>query len=272
MLAVPHAQLFTVELGDGPEVLVLLHGGPGASHDYLRPQLDALAAPGRLRLLYYDQRGGGRSPLDAGTPAGTASDHVADLDRVREELDLDRLRLVGYSWGGLLALLYAVEHPERVERLALISPAPATAAGRDVMRARLEAATRRPEVAALKASLDPADRHARFALAVAGYFHDPRRALELTPFLVKQRAEEAVWRSLGEYDLRARLSTITAPVLIAHGREDPIPLSTAEETARLTRAQLVVLDDCAHVPYVEAADRLFPALRAFFDQPVSASG
>jgi proline iminopeptidase len=265
LLAVEKAQLFTLEVGDGPEVLVMLHGGPGASHDYLRPQLDALADPGRRRLFYYDQRGGGRSPLDARAPAGTAAEHVADLERVRQHLGIDHLRLVGYSWGGLLALLYAVEHPDRVDRLALISPAPATAEGRDAMRARLKQASQRPEVAALRATVDPSDRRARFALAVAGYFHDPRRAHELTPFLVKLEAEEAVWRSLGEYDLRPRLSAIAAPVLIAHGREDPIPLATAEETARLTGGELVVLDHCGHVPYVEAADRLFPALRTFFD-------
>ena len=142
-LRVPGAQLFSVEVGDGPEVAVLLHGGPGASHDYLRPQLDALARPGARRLFYYDQRGGGRSPLDAGTPPGTVEDHVADLDRVRQHLGLDRLTLVGYSWGGLLALLYTVEHPDRVAKLALISPAPARAADRAEMKVRLAASARR---------------------------------------------------------------------------------------------------------------------------------
>src|SRR3954471_5149215 len=127
VLTVDGAQLFTLEIGDGPDVAVLLHGGPGASHDYLRPQLDALAKPGQRRLFYYDQRGGGRSPLDAGVKAGGWRVHVEDLEAVRRHLQRDRLTLVGYSWGGLLALLYATEHPDRVERLALISPATAAA-------------------------------------------------------------------------------------------------------------------------------------------------
>ena len=120
MLTVSGAQLFTLEYGDGPDVAVLLHGGPGASHDYLRPGLDAVATPGGARLFYYDQRGSGRSPLDPGVAPGTWQDHVADLDAVREHLGGAPLTLVGYSWGALLAMLYATVHPDHVNRLALI--------------------------------------------------------------------------------------------------------------------------------------------------------
>src|SRR5438132_13967303 len=117
MLEVSGAQLFTIEVGHGPEVAVLLHGGPGASHDYLRPGLDALAAPDRRRLLYYDQRGSGRSPLAAGVAPASWQQHVADLDAVRAHLGGAPMTLVGYSWGALLALLYAVQHPAHVPRL-----------------------------------------------------------------------------------------------------------------------------------------------------------
>jgi proline iminopeptidase len=268
MIPLHGAQLFFVEVGDGDDVAVVLHGGPGASHDYLRPQLDAIARPGARRLFYYDQRGSGRSPLEPGTPPGTARDHVADLERIREHLAQPKLTLVGYSWGGLLAMLYALEHPDRVARLALISPAPASSAERPAMRARLQAASKRPEVEALRQELTARaggtlDRRARFALAVAGYFHDPRRAVELTPFLVQQRAEDAVWSSLGDYDLRPRLATLRIPSLIAHGLDDVIPIESARATARALSAELVELPACGHVPYIEAADALFSSLRRF---------
>ena len=263
MLTVQGAQLHTLEVGDGPEVAVMLHGGPGASHDYLRPGLDAVAEPGRRRLFYYDQRGSGRSPLDPGVaPAGWQT-HVADLDAVRQHLGGAPLTLVGYSWGALLGMLYAIEHRAHVARLALISPAPAAARERPAAKERLAAMGKRPSVEALRARLDLGDRRNRFVLAVAGYFADPARALGLTPFVVKQSAEDAVWRSLGDYDLRPSLRGLGVPAFVAHGAEDPIPLDTAQATAEALGADFVPLDDCGHVPYVEAPDRLFPPLRRF---------
>ena len=264
MLSVGGAQLFTLEYGDGDEVAVMLHGGPGASHDYLRPGLDAVATPGRRRLFYYDQRGSGRSPLDAGVAPGTWQDHVADLDAVREHLGGAPLTLVGYSWGALLAMLYATVHREHVNRLALISPAPAAAHERAEAKERLVAMSNRPSVKELRARLDTSDRKNRFALAVAGYFVEPERALGLTPFVVKQSAEDAVWRSLGaSYDLRPTLATLGIPAFVAHGEEDPIPVATARATAEALGAEFVAIPRCGHVPYVEAPDALLGPLRRF---------
>jgi proline iminopeptidase len=280
MLTVAGASLRLVVVGDGARPIVLLHGGPGASHDYLRPQMDALlgsASSGR-RLVYYDQRGSGGSTLTAGTPPPTAADHVADLEAVRVSLGVGRLAMCGYSWGGLLACLYAVAHPDRVERMALVSPAPLASSERPLFKERLAAMGRRPEVAALRATLiadegldpqtatAPKSRQARFALAVAGYFVDPRLALGLTPFIVQQRVEESTWASLGDFDLRPQLARLAprAPALVVHGEDDPIPVETARATAAALGAQLVTLPRCGHVPYVEAPDALFAALNPFF--------
>jgi proline iminopeptidase len=270
MLPVNSAQLFTLEIGDGPTAAVLLHGGPGASHDYLRPGLDAIGEPGRLRLFYYDQRGSGRSTLTAGTPPGGWRDHVADLDAIRAHLGGAPLLLVGYSWGALLALLYTIEHPEHVARLALISPAPAAAGERPEAQERVLAMGPRPAVQALRARLDAPEiseaerRRHRFTLAVAGYFADPERALGLTPFIVKQSAEQAAWRSLGDnYDLRPQLERLRVPAWVAHGCDDPIPIATAHATAAALGAPCLALAHCGHVPYVEAPERLLPPLRAF---------
>src|SRR2546422_2886860 len=142
-------RLFTRRAGDGPPVVVL-HGGPGAHHDYLLPQYDLLAR-GRT-LLYYDQRGGGRSPVGRDTPVGWR-EHVADLDALRRHWSIDRLTLLGYSWGGLLALLYWLEHPEQVERLALVSPAPARAAWRAECERRFAAHMAGPQIAPPPAGL-----------------------------------------------------------------------------------------------------------------------
>lgn len=272
-LPVPGARLFIETRGsDAAEPLVLLHGGPAAGARYLQPYCDALAqgSPGR-RLIYYDQRGSERSPLDADSAPAGYERQVEDLEAVRTWLGVSRLTLGGYSWGGLLALLYALAHPDRVERLLLISPAPTYAAARAEYQRRFVAAGQRPQVQALRRELlepPPADpeqaRQYRFALAVSGYFVDPRRALELTPFRIPQRVEQAIWQSLGGYDLRSQLSSLRhIPALVIHGEDDIIPVATAAETAELLGAQFVRLADCGHVPYVEAAPALFGAAREF---------
>jgi proline iminopeptidase len=241
--------LYWLRIGEGAEAVVL-HGGPGADHGYLLPQFEQLAD--ERALLFYDQRGGGRSR--SGTPRPSWQDHVADLEALRQERALGPLTLVGYSWGGLLALLYALERPAAVARLALCSPAAPVHSYRAEMQATLRARSRRPE----------AERLRGFPRAVAGYFADPRRASELTPFRVESRAERSVLASLGNYDLRPRLGEIDVPLLVLHGTEDPIPLQYSEELARLApRGRLVALPGCGHVPYVECPDRFFPPLQAF---------
>src|SRR5574342_1194010 len=90
----------------GETRLLVVHGGPGAHHDYLLPQMLRLAQ--RHDLCFYDQRGGGRSKSDSRSPV-TWRTQVEDLDRVIGEFGIDPLTLVGYSWGGLLSMLFAVE-------------------------------------------------------------------------------------------------------------------------------------------------------------------
>ena len=253
-------ELFVRRIGAGRPAVVL-HGGPGAHHDYLLPGFDALA-DGR-ELVYYDQRGGGRSPVARDVPVGW-TEQVADLEALRAYWGFDRLTLAGYSWGGLLALLYSLAHPDRVERLALVSPAPTWRAARE-----------RFEAAFARRNLDPAFQEARrelresglrerdpaafqqriFELSVAPYFFDPARARELVPFRVTGRTQQEVWHSLGDYDLRPRLPELRGlPSLVIHGEDDPIPIEAARVTAELIGAQFHPLARCGHVPYVEAVE------------------
>lgn len=265
-------RLYTRHVGDGPPVVVL-HGGPGAHHDYLLPQYDRLAEA--RALLYYDQRGGGRSPVARDVPVGW-QEHVADLEGLRERWRLDRLTLLGYSWGGLLAVLYALEHPDRVARLALVSAAPVTARWRDEFERRFAARMADPWIARSRAELaaqglaktDP-ERYRRmaFALSVAGYFHDPSRARDMTPFRVTERTRRAVWDSLGQYDLRERIrrtwpKDTAPPSLLVHGVYDPMPIEAARETAVLLSTRVIELPT-GHAPHVEATEAFVRALDGF---------
>jgi proline iminopeptidase len=260
--------LYERRVGEGPAVIVL-HGGPGAHHDYLLPGFDALAR-GRT-LVYYDQRGGGRSQVDRQVPLGWR-EHVADLEALRMAWGYERLTLAGYSWGGLLAMLYALEHPARVDKLALVSSAPAWRAARDEFERRFSARSMTPALQQARRELresglrdrDPAAHAARlFELAVAGYFHDPRRATSLTPFRITERTRAEVWVSLGDFDLRPRLRELRLPALVLHGDDDPIPWESARETAECLAAEFRLIPDCGHVPYVEAFDQFVRIMDAF---------
>jgi proline iminopeptidase len=270
------APLYWAEYGDAAAPpLLLIHGGPGASHDYMLPQMLELAR--EHRLVLYDQRGGGRSRADDDRAAIGWQDQVADVARIVTELHVAPLSLVGYSWGGLLALLYAIEaHAGRVApapaRLALIDPAPVNRAYRDEFEREFARRQASPEVGALRDELqqsglrerDPeAYRHRAFEVSVAGYFADPRRARDLTPFRVTGRVQQSIWASLGDYDLLPDLQKLRLPSFVVHGRQDPIPLASSQAAARALATSCVVLEDCGHVPYVEQPAGLFPPLQAF---------
>ena len=267
--------LYWVEYGDpaAPPIL-LLHGGPAASHENLLPQMLALAED--HRLVTYDQRGGGRSRYDDDRAVIGWHDQVDDVVRVAAELHIAPLTIVGYSWGGLLAMLYAVESAAgRVQpppaRLALIDPAPITRHTRLEFEQELARRQASPEVAALRAELQAgglrerdvdAYRQRAFEISVAGYFADPARARDLTPFRVTGRVQQSIWHSLGDYDLRSALASVHVPTLVLHGRQDPIPLASSEEAARALGTTCVVIEGSGHVPYLEQPEQLFPPLRA----------
>ena len=262
----------------GPESndrLLVLHGGPGAHHDYLLPQMLRLAA--MRELVFYDQRGGGRSRTDDPDPV-TWRTQVGDLAAVVAELGLaSPLTLVGYSWGGLLALLYTLEARERgvgpvPGRLVLIDPAPLRRAHRDAFEREFQRRQGSPAVQALRAELaasglrerDPAAYRQRlFELSVAGYFADPARAHDLTPFRVTGRVQQSVWDSLADLDVIERLEGLALPSLVVHGWLDPIPVESSLEAARILRARFVVLEASGHVPYVEQPDTLFGVIGQF---------
>ncbi|HXE60077.1 MAG TPA: alpha/beta fold hydrolase [Gemmatimonadaceae bacterium] len=266
----------------GAPRLLVLHGGPGAPHDYLLPQMLELAD--RYQLIFYDQRGSGQSRTVDQSPI-TWRTHVEDLAQLIIELGLDPLSLVGYSWGGLLALLYAIEAYRgagtRPVRMVLIDPAPTSRGARIAFETEFARRQNSDAVAKLREELaasglreknHDAYRQRMFELSVAGYFGRLERARALTPFRVVGRIQKSVWESLGDYDLRNALSTVRCPTLVIHGRQDPIPLESSEAvTQALPNARLVVIDESGHVPYVEAPDVLFAAIRRFLDETASRS-
>lgn len=273
-------QLFVHVVGSGADTIIVLHGGPGLTQDYLAADLEPLAF--RHTLVHYDQRGAGRSSLVRDSAQLSARRFVDDLEAIRAHFKLSRPTLLGHSWGVAIAALYAREFPTKVASLVLVGGVPLRfvdlVAGFEAMARRRDSAelqsmdrwmaTRRahPE--------DAAACHAYYRLWFRPFFADTA-ALGRTKgdFCAgtpesRRNKMEAVDRftmaSLGSWDWRASMATLPVRTLVIHGTQDPIPLTSAAEWARtLPNARLLALSGVGHFPYLEAPDRFFPAVDAF---------
>lgn len=274
------ARLYTRSVGEGTP-LVVLHGGPDFNHDYLLPELDALGS--RFRLVYYDQRGRGRSSAGVDAREVGLESEIDDLDRVRAHFGFQTMMLLGHSWGCVLALEYVARHAGRVSHLVLLNSAPAS--HRDAARFRAHRqATRAADLASMRAiAATPAyargDVETEAAYYRAHFAHALRRSRDVdvvvrrlrahfTPGdIVKARAIEErlcadTW-DRPDYDVAARLGGWTAPTLVVHGDHDFIPAECARRIAdALPGATFVLLRDCGHFSYLEQPARVKAAVIA----------
>ncbi|HXG69321.1 MAG TPA: alpha/beta hydrolase [Gemmatimonadaceae bacterium] len=150
-------------MGSGRDPVVLIHGGPGFTSDYLADDLAPLAST--HSLFVYDQRGIGRSTLVIDSTALAVQRYVEDLEAIRKHLGLNQLTLLGHSWGAAPAALYAMQYPERVRRMILVGAIPPERSGLvgafQAMAAARDSTTRRrmTELSAIRAAR-PDDRAA----------------------------------------------------------------------------------------------------------------
>jgi len=276
------ASLYYRTTGSGPDVLVMIHGGPGMDSGYLVPDFGPLAE--HHRLVFYDQRGAGRSELLPDDPAlFTMARHVADLEALRRHFGLERMTLVAHSFGPAIAASYAIAHPDRVARMIFLGPVPPRAGelwtryGK-TLDARLTAAQgtemARQEAAILHGPDPVAACRAYWAIGVLPRVDRPALAAKITGDFCSAppaaiRAGMAVagphtTESLGDWDLRAGLAGVAAPTLILHGESDAIPMDlVAEWTTALPHAELIKVPGASHFPYVERPDLVWPAIEAF---------
>jgi proline iminopeptidase len=269
-------------LGAGPDVVVAVHGGPGAGIGSILPELRPLAE--RFTVVFYDQRGGGRSELPADVSRLGADEHVGDLEAVRVHFGLDRMKVVALSFGALIAARYAEEHPERVERMIFFG---ATGPQR-AEAARLARAEGRPDPAAV-----PAATRERFSALLrslmTGSTTDPagdcRKYEALGRELAAAQGRSVPWkgtscamppeairysfqhtaregpRSLGDWDFTGSLGQVRAPLLVIHGAKKPGVEAQAAWARAAPHGRLLVLP--GHAPSADSPGRFFAAVETF---------
>ena len=269
-----NTSLYSREIGNGPAIIVL-HGGPDFDHLYLLPDLDRLSDS--YRLIYYDQRGRGQSGNGVQPKEVSLESEIADLEKVRQYYKLDSVVLLGHSWGTVIALEYAIRYPQRVSRMILMNPAPASAD--DFQEFRKERTTNLGNDAnklnAIKAGAgyqkgDPEAVAAYYHILFQQAFAQPENLDKLIARLQASFANEGVLKAraveaqlvdeswlLPSWNLLPQLKGLKIPTLVIYSDHDFIPVATPQHiTQALPNARMVTLKDCGHFSYMECPDTL----------------
>jgi len=284
-VAVGQASLYVRTIGQG-QPLIVLHGGPDFDHGYLLPDLDRLKD--RFRLIYYDQRGRGRSADGVRPEEVTLSSDIDDIDKVREHARLESTALLGHSWGTVLALEYALRYPNRVSHLVLMNPAPASTRdltefrkvyvqklGPDMDRQRAIFATaaykegdpdtvyERYRLHFKPALSRPADYEKLMAAMKVGFIRQGKSGI-VKARAVEDRLMSESWE-IETYDLLPKLRIVRIPALIIGGEDDFFQPEVAGHIAQaMPSARLVSLAGCGHFAYLECPAEVRSALIDFF--------
>jgi proline iminopeptidase len=290
--AVTSANATYVDAGDGVRIwysdsggsgapIVVIHGGPGMDHTTLEADLAPLTQ--HHRMIEYDQRGGGLSTLPSDMKLLTIDHHVDDLEALRKHLGLEKMTLLGHSFGPAIAALYAIRYPQHVERMIFLGPIPprkgkffdefgATVTAR-VPAADLKRADE------LQKSYATSPDVAKVCREYWAIMTPPRLAKGNPVSVVKSdmcgsppdairfgstKTNPTTFGSLGDWNWTADLAKVKAPVLVIHGEEDAIPMKMVSEwVTALPDARILRVAHAAHFPHAEQPDVVFPAIEMF---------
>jgi proline iminopeptidase len=275
--------------GDAPLTLIGLHGGPGGDHQPLL-RLGELADD-RLQVLLYDQLGSGASDRPDDDSLWTVVRFVEELETLRTKLDLGRVVLLGQSWGGILALQYALDHPEGIVALVLSNTGSSVA---EILRGMTQ----------LRAGLDPADFATLMRYEGTEDYANPeyiaavhrlyaRHLRRATPFSLDRSLAEldelvlplmgdmgpaynAMWGPnefvcsgpLVDWDVTDRLGEIEAPALIVCGLHDEVTVPVHRILAdRITDNEFLIFGNSSHIITLEKeGDAYLGAVRNFISR------
>lgn len=267
-------ELYVKRMGAG-EPIVVVHGGPLLEHGYLVPHFAPLADA--YELIFYDQRLSGRSAPTVDSASVRLATFVEDIEALRQALDLGPIHLMAHSWGGLVAMRYAVEYQENLRSLLLLDAVSASSTlwleeqqrlaelitdddrrERDAVRRSEGFEARRPE--AIRQLL---------LLSYRPLFSDPSRIGDLELYVPDDYAERSrqfayMGPDLAHWELHDELARLTAPILILYGADEVgVEFGGAAFRELLPHAELVLVEGAGHFSFIEQPDAFLGAVRAF---------
>ena len=269
------SQIFYKTLGQG-EPLVIVHGGPVMDHSYLLPHFEQLAKD--FQLIFYDQRACGQSAVDVDTASTHLDGFVEDIELLRQALNLDKINLLGHSWGGLLAMKYGIKYPQNLKHLVLSnSIAPSVADWQEEGAAVSERATNqdradRQTIMASGAlqSADPSMAITKLLkISFRPQMYDTTNLAQLNLFVPKDYMQRSqifglLGPDLANFNLYPELKKITCPTLIIYGGEEPATRLHAQKmTDSFLNGQLSIISKAGHFPFIENASGFNQEVKGF---------
>ena len=252
--------------GAGP-VLVVIPGGPGFSSLYL---CDLGGLSERFTLILLNPRGTGDSSAPADPRAYTTADYVADVEELRSHLGEERLNLLGYSHGGVVALAYAAQHPDRTRRLVaantLVRVHPAET--EQLMLTHRDEpwyddarqALAQEEAGEYASEAELREITGRFMPMYFAHY-DERAKHYLDTYMSPERPNPDALKlfneGIADWDMRPELAAIEAPTLVITGAEDFVcgPACAADIAGAIAGSTKVLIEECGHFTFVECPER-----------------
>lgn len=267
-------KLYYKKMGEG-EPIIVVHGGPMLDHGYLVQSFKPLAAD--YELLYYDQRLSGRSSADVDSVDITFDNFIEDIEGLREEFNLKKIHLMAHSWGGLLAMKYAIKYPENLYSLILLNSMPASSElwqkESQMIAARVSAedSLRRQEIISSDLfQTDPPKAIEQLLILSFRYqFVNPTLADSLDfyipdDYMIRSQRFEHLMPELSNYDLHEDLNSLSVPTLLVYGHNEPaVDISGRDLKQTIPNSELSVISHSGHFPFIEQSEDLIRELRTF---------
>ncbi len=269
-----NAELFTRSMGQGPPLLIV-HGGPGLDHSYFLPQMQGLARD--HQLIFYDQRCSGRSQSDLLPEQVRLDAFIEDIEAIRRHYGLGQVNLLGHSFGGVLAMQYALRYPDRLRCLILSNSQGASSEARNEENARLARRTDEAYQVKMDSIRMSPEFQAGNARAYEAFFrhlfsiefYRPELAEELNislpdEFLANSELLQNLYLDLASYDFHDELDKVKAPTLLVFGDYEPLAdLVGPKLQAAFPNAITKRIPKCGHFPFIEQPDDFFRLIRNF---------
>ena len=268
----PGGKIYYEVIGSGSAIpLLLVNGGPGFDHTYLHASTawDTLAK--NRRVIFYDQRGDGRSEALKPGQSCTLADQIEDLDALRAHLGLEKVDLLGHSWGGYLSMAYSARHPEHISHLFIVDSAAPKWADTLFLFAQVfpEITERRNGYTFADEMGDKAasDASIRDYLTMLFYSQEKRDAFvaQMNPNAYTKKVFQAVISDLPRFDLNPELPKFKFPVMVMTGRYDinVAPLVAFRIHQAIPGSRFVVFEKSGHIPFYEEPDAFVSAAETF---------